>query len=125
MNPIALSIFLFGNAISELGSQEQREYWKEEIISLRVLGSYAQTELAHGSDVQSLQTTATFDKATDQFIINTPTIEAAKYWPGELAKVGNHALVMAQLIVGEKNYGQHMFVVPIRRQSDHSILPGV
>ena len=26
-NPIALSIFLFGNAIKELGSPEQRAYW--------------------------------------------------------------------------------------------------
>lgn len=82
MNPIALSIFLFGNAINELGSPAQREYWNQEIFSLRCIGSYAQTELAHGSDVQNLQTRAVFDKDTDEFVINTPTIEAAKYWPG-------------------------------------------
>lgn len=40
-------------------------------------------------------TTATFDKATDEFIIHTPTIKAAKYWPGELGKMANFAVVCA------------------------------
>ena len=32
------------------------------------------TELAHGSNVQGIETTATFDKETDEFVINTPHI---------------------------------------------------
>jgi len=37
-----------------------------------IVGCYCQTELAHGSDVQSLMTTATYDRGTETFIINTP-----------------------------------------------------
>lgn len=50
-----------------------------------MVGSYAQTELGHGSNVAGLETTATYDKDTDEFIIHTPTFKAAKFWPGNLA----------------------------------------
>lgn len=36
------------------------------------------TELGHGSNVPGLETTATFDEASDQFIIHTPTLTATK-----------------------------------------------
>lgn len=52
--------------------------WEEDFISLRIIAAYAQTEIGHGSDVQNLETTATFDKATDEFIIHTPSITATK-----------------------------------------------
>ena len=48
------------------------------------MGTYAQTEIGHGSDVSQLQTTATFDPKTDEFIINTPSDIATKWWPGDL-----------------------------------------
>lgn len=42
----------------------------------------AQTELGHGTYVRGLETVVTFDKDTDEFIINSPTITSYKYWPG-------------------------------------------
>ena len=78
------------------------------------MGCYAQTEMAHGSDVRSLMTTATFSKDTQEFIIETPNIKAYKFWPGEMGIYATHALVFAQLIIEESNYGVHAFVVPIR-----------
>jgi alkylation response protein AidB-like acyl-CoA dehydrogenase len=39
-------------------------------------------ELGHGSNVRGLETTATFNQATDEFIIHTPTETAQKYWIG-------------------------------------------
>ena len=51
---------------------------------MKIMGCYAQTELGHGSNVQGLETTATFDKETDEFIIHTPNIKATKFWPGGL-----------------------------------------
>ncbi len=90
-----------------------------------MLGCYAQTELGHGSDVQGLETTATYNAKRDKFVIHTPSITAAKFWPGELAKVGNHAVLMARLISNGKDYGPQTFVVPIRSMKDHMPLPGV
>jgi acyl-CoA oxidase len=49
--------------------------------------------------VAGLETTATFDKATDEFVINTPTITSTKWWPGDMGRFANYALVMARLII--------------------------
>ena len=124
-HPLAAHIWMFEVQIQALGSNEQADYWIPKTKRLQVIGSYAQTELGHGSDVQGIQTTATFDTETDEFIIHTPTLSAAKFWPGELGKVGNHAAVIARLIVKGKDYGPQTFIVPIRSMKDHMPLPGV
>lgn len=90
-----------------------------------ILGCYAQTELAHGSDVRGLQTTATFDKKTDEFIIHTPNIGAAKFWPGELAKMATHGVVIARMIIDGTDYGPMTFMVQFRSLTDHTLFPGI
>jgi hypothetical protein len=52
-----------------------------------------------GSNVQALQTTATFDPVTDEFIINTPNDGAIKWWIGNAALHGKFATVFARLIL--------------------------
>jgi acyl-CoA oxidase len=52
-----------------------------------------------------LETTATFDKEKDEFVINSPTITSTKYWPGEIGKFGNWAVVYAKLIINGKGHG--------------------
>jgi acyl-CoA oxidase len=49
--------------------------------------------------VAGLETTATFDAKTDEFILNTPSPTATKWWPGELGFTANHALVFARIII--------------------------
>lgn len=78
---------------------------------MNITACYAQTEMGHGSDVSSVETTATFDKANDSFIINTPTVSATKYWVNELGLFSNWAIVIAQLIIDGKSYGPHPFMV--------------
>ena len=58
------------------------------------------TEAGHGSDVQHLQTTATYDPDTQEFVIDTPDDEAHKDYIGNAAQHGRMAAVFAQLIVG-------------------------
>jgi acyl-CoA oxidase len=53
--------------------------------------------LSVGSNVQGIQTTATFDKETDEFIINTPNEGATKWWIGNAAVHGKFATVFARL----------------------------
>ena len=69
------------------------------------MGGYAQTELGHGSNVAGLETTATLDLKTDEFVVNTPSIRATKYWPGSLGLQATHSVVFARLIVDENDYG--------------------
>jgi acyl-CoA oxidase len=64
-----------------------------------IIGCYAQTELAHGSDIKNLMTTATYDSQTETFIINTPSVGATKWWIGDLGLYCNHAALFAQLII--------------------------
>jgi acyl-CoA oxidase len=40
------------------------------------------SELAHGSNVAGVETTATFDEKTDEFVIHTPHLGATKWWIG-------------------------------------------
>lgn len=56
--------------------------------------------------------------------MNMGTTAAAKWWIGDLGVYANHAIVFAQLIIKNKKYGIHAFLVPIR-DKDHKAFPGV
>ncbi|KAF9324739.1 hypothetical protein BGZ91_002772, partial [Linnemannia elongata] len=90
-----------------------------------VIGCYAQTEIGHGSNVQGIETTATYIPETNEFELHTPYLTACKWWIGGLGKAANHAVVMARLISNGKDYGPHALCVPIRSMEDHTLLPGV
>lgn len=90
-----------------------------------MIGSYSQTELGHGSNVRGLETTATFDKDKDEWVIHTPKASSAKWWPGDLGVIGTHACIFAQTIVDGQNYGVNSFLVPIRDLKSHRTLPGI
>lgn len=67
--------------------------------------------MGHGSNVRGLQTTAIYDKATQEFILDTPTLGSRKWWPGTLGKIATHAVVYAQLIIDGKEHGVHVFML--------------
>lgn len=50
-NPFLAQFFLFVEAIKTLSMEQQSREWMKEADEFRMLGAYAQTELAHGSDV--------------------------------------------------------------------------
>ena len=91
----------------------------------KILGCYAQTELGHGSNVSNLETTATLDKSTDEFVINSPTLTSAKFWPGDLGRFSSHAIVFARLIVDGKDHKVHPFIVQLRDLDTWQHLKGV
>lgn len=57
--------------------------------------------------------------------MHSPSLTASKWWIGSLGKTANHAVVMAQLIIEDKSYGPHPFVVQIRDMKTHEALEGV
>jgi acyl-CoA oxidase len=82
------------------------------------------TEAGHGSDVQQLRTTATYDSAGQEFVIDTPTDEDHKEYIGNAACHGRMGAVFAQLVVDGEPHGVHALVVPLR-DADGALLPGV
>lgn len=115
---------MFIKYIELMGTEEQKRLYLEKSVSCEIVGCYAQTELGHGSDIRSLETTAEYDLATKEWILNSPTISSGKYWPGELSILANYAIVFAQTIIKGKNYGVHPFLVQIKDE-DHNWLPGI
>ena len=67
------------------GSPEQQAKWLPMAQKLEIIGTYAQTELGHGTFVRGLETTATYDPETQHFIIHSPTLTSTKWWPGGAA----------------------------------------
>jgi alkylation response protein AidB-like acyl-CoA dehydrogenase len=85
LGPEKITCFLnttFENCIGLWGTDEQTSYWKSLMDKHFLIGTYIQTELGHGTFVRGLETTATYDKSTREFIINSPTLTSIKFWPG-------------------------------------------
>ena len=97
-----------------MGNEEQIKHWIPLIKDHKINGTYAQTELGHGSDVGKLETTATLDKSTDEFIIHSPTISSTKYWPGDLGRHTSQAVLFARLRIDDNDYGVQPFIVQLR-----------
>jgi len=116
---------LFGGAIENLGTERHHEAYVQKIIDLELLGCFAMTETGHGSDVQALETTATYDPEAQEFVIDSPTRTSRKDYIGGAAETARVAAVFAQLITPDgEGHGVHCFVVPIR-DSEGNDLPGV
>ena len=119
---------LFGGAVENLGTERHHEAYVKKIIDLEMLGCFAMTETGHGSDVQSLETTATYDVDTEEFVVHSETPTARKDYIGGAAETARVAAVFAQLITTEDgkpvNHGVHCVLVPIRDDEGND-LPGV
>jgi len=114
---------LFGAAVLHLGTQRHHERLLPGIMNLTVPGAFAMTETGHGSDVAAIGTTATYDAAAEEFVIDTPFRAAWKDYLGNAALHGTAAVVFAQLITKGVNHGVHAFYVPIR--DENGFLPNI
>ena len=105
-------------------SAEQQAEWLLPAYRMEIVGALAQTELGHGSNVRALQTTAEYDASTQEFVLNTPTLQAMKWWPGGLGKSATHCALYAQLVLNGRELGFHTFMLQLRDE-DHHPLPGI
>ncbi len=115
---------LFQGSVQLLGTAWHHETFLPSIATGELLGMFAMSELGSGSNVRDLETTATYDPATKEFVIHTPHPGAHKEWIGNAAVHGRMATVFAQLIVNGTNHGVHALLVPTRDADGHPI-PGV
>jgi acyl-CoA oxidase len=115
---------LFGGAVVALGTERHHERYLERIMTLDLPGCFAMTETGHGSDVQNLRTSATYDPDSEEFVIHTPHEAARKDYIGNAARDGRVAVVFAQLETRGEGHGVHAFLVPLRDERGEA-LPGV
>ena len=121
---IGVQFGLFGGVIRRLGTERHHQRYLRPAMTLELPGCFAMTETGHGSDVQSIRTTATYDPQHQEFIIDTPGDEARKDYIGNAARDGRLAAVFAQLMTRGECHGVHAFLVPIRNERGRPC-PGV
>lgn len=124
-SPLTVHFVMFIPCLMGLATEEQQAKWLPDALEMKIIGSYAQTELGHGTFLRGLETSATYDSKTQEFIINSPTLSSVKWWPGSLGKTANFAIVLAQLYTKGQCHGLHPFMVQIRRRDNHEPLPGI
>ncbi|MCW2817167.1 MAG: acyl-CoA oxidase domain protein, partial [Nocardioides sp.] len=120
---VGVQFGLFGGAILQLGTQEHHDTYLADLITGKLMGCFAMTETGHGSNVQALGTVATYDLATQEFVITSTRPDAWKDYIGNAAAHGEMAVVFAQLVVGGESKGVHALMVPIRVDGEPA--PGV
>ncbi|XP_039760715.1 probable peroxisomal acyl-coenzyme A oxidase 1 [Pararge aegeria] len=123
--PLALHYIMFMPAIINQGTDEQTARWLPRAWDCNIIGSYAQTELGHGTFIRGLETTATYDPITKEFVLNSPTLTSYKWWGGGLGQTANYSIVVAQLYTKGECLGVHSFIVQVRDEETHMPLPGI
>ncbi|KAI1996765.1 hypothetical protein LOZ51_002927 [Ophidiomyces ophidiicola] len=123
--PVHPQFRIFISNLERQMTDEQKAIWIPKAERLEIFGSYAQTELGHGSNVRGIETTATFDLDTDEFVIDSPTLSSTKYWIGATGVWATHSLVVARLLINGKSHGNHLFLVQLRDLDTQDLLPGV
>lgn len=117
---------LFLNTVMNQGTPEQVSFWLGKgAATFGIIGCFGMTELGHGSNVAGVETIATFDRESDEFVIHTPTLTATKWWIGGAAESATHCVVFANLMIDNKNHGVKPFVVQMRDPQTFSTFPGV
>ncbi|KAI9281999.1 acyl-CoA dehydrogenase/oxidase C-terminal [Sporodiniella umbellata] len=123
--PFSLHYNMFIPTLKSQTTAEQKKLFLEPALKNEIIGCYAQTELGHGSNVQGVETTATYIPESNEFEIHSPTLTSSKWWIGGLGKAATHAVVMARLITDGKDLGPHPFCIQIRSLENHLPLKGI
>ena len=113
---------LFRSSIASQSSPAQRATFTPLIARMRVIGSFAMTELGHGSNVAAIETEARWvpnhtegrGEGGGCFDLHSPTVTSTKWWIGGAAEMSTHCAVYARLIVEGRELGVHCFVVRLR-----------
>lgn len=104
---------LYTKTILSLGTEKHKK-WISRAFDLEDYGCFMLTEMGHGSNVQGIVTTATYEHSTRSFILNTPVDLGMKFWIGNLAQTANMGVVFANLLIDGRNEGVHGFLIKLR-----------
>ncbi|MFI2765342.1 acyl-CoA dehydrogenase [Streptomyces echinatus] len=113
---------LFLGSLLDHDPDERRDL--SEFTSMRRIGTFLCTEVDHGNDSASLETTAEFDRESGGFILHTPHPGARKFMPNTSTTGGpKTATVAARLLVDGEDQGVFLFLTPL--SDERGLLPGV
>ncbi|KAI6192051.1 Acyl-coenzyme A oxidase [Aphelenchoides bicaudatus] len=124
-HPFLLTHFLVLPMLENNVDDEQRRMFIDPVKKHVWPTAYLQTELKHGTNVNNLETTATYDPRTQEFVLHSPTRTSYKWWSGNLAVSAQMGVVMAQLWTQGKCYGMHPFFVQLRDFETHEPMLGI
>jgi len=114
---------LFAGTIVALGGPEQLAAL-DKLQDGGRLGCFALTErLAGVNSGLVVNTTCTWDPATQQFDLHCPNEDSYKNWISQ-GCTADDAVAVATLVIDGKSYGPHAFMMPIR-DIKGELLPGI
>ncbi|EPQ56831.1 acyl-CoA dehydrogenase NM domain-like protein [Gloeophyllum trabeum ATCC 11539] len=96
----------------------------EDLMTFKTLGQFCLTEVGHGLDAASLETTATL-LPDGSFELHTPSEKAAKFMPPTIPVLGRPCvgIVYAQLVVAGVRKGIRAFLLNLN--DGHHMSPGI
>nr|WP_254813122.1 acyl-CoA dehydrogenase family protein [Streptomyces cavourensis] len=95
-----------------------------DFLELRNIGTFLCTEVAHGNDAAAVETTATYDRDRDGFVLHTPHAGAQKFMPNTSPAGGpKTGVVAARLLADGTDHGVFLFLAPLTDAV--AALPGV
>ncbi|MFF2729419.1 acyl-CoA dehydrogenase [Streptomyces sp. NPDC058008] len=95
-----------------------------DYLTLRRIGTFLCTEVAHGNNAAAMETTATYDRERDGFVLHTPNAGAQKFMPNTSPAGGaKSGLVAARLMADGSDHGVRLFLVPLTDEVE--ALPGI
>ncbi|KAJ3217076.1 fatty-acyl coenzyme A oxidase [Dinochytrium kinnereticum] len=116
---------LYRTSIELFGTEEQKAKLLPDVEKYNVIGSFAMTELGHSSSLRDLETTATLDLETDEWVIHSPSLTSTKWWIGMVGQTATHTVMVSQTVVNQKNIGLNWFILPLRDPQSGRLLPGI
>jgi acyl-CoA oxidase len=104
-----------GTIAPHVESQPKLKPLLKQLERFELCAEFMLTEIGHGLDARSIETTATLSEDRRSFDLHTPSSAAAKSMPPTtpLGNVPKVAVVFAQLIVDNEVHGVRTFVVRI------------
>ncbi|MFD6279092.1 acyl-CoA dehydrogenase [Streptomyces sp. NPDC060209] len=95
-----------------------------DYLTMRRIGTFLCTEVAHGNNAAAMETTATYDRERDGFVLDTPNAGAQKFMPNTSPAGGaKSGLVAARLVAEGSDHGVRLFLVPLT--DEVQALPGI
>jgi acyl-CoA oxidase len=85
---------LFGGSVFALCTDRHKHMFSK-IDDLSICGCFCLTELGYGNNAVKMETTATYDAKSKEFVVDTPSTLAQKYWISNGFHHANNSLVFA------------------------------